>query len=301
MLAAFPMRYPAFPMRYPAFRLSMARGIQRRTLSSDASELIVRRPTGELEGIVELSMNRPKARNALSKNLVSLMEDAIEEIKFDKTARVVVLRSENAGMFCAGADLKERSQMTEDEVGPFVAKLRGLVASFTNLPMPVIAAIDGAALGGGLEMALACDMRVAGDSAKIGLVETKLAIIPGAGGTQNLPRIIGPAKAKEMIFSAKIIEGTEAYDIGIVNKVVPQNETGDAAALAAVEMAKDIIPNGPVAVKMAKLAINKGLEVPLDSGLQFEQTCYAQIIPTKDRLEGLASFREKRKPVYKGE
>lgn len=265
------------------------------------AELVIRRHTGENQGIVELSMNRPKARNALGKNLVSLMEQAVSELKFDKACRVVVIRSENPGMFCAGADLKERAQMPVEEVGPFVAKLRGLVSSISELPMPVIAAIDGAALGGGLEMALACDMRVAADSAKMGLVETKLAIIPGAGGTQRLPRLVGPAVAKELIFTARVIDGGEAARLGMVNRSVAQGEAGDAAAASALELAKEIIPNGPIGVQMAKLSVSKGLEVPLESGLAFEQTCYAQVIPTKDRIEGLTAFREKRKPEYKGE
>jgi len=273
------------------------------SFSSDtpSEELVIRRHTDDLAGIVELSMNRPKARNALGKNLVAMLGDALSEISFDKDVRAVILRSENAGMFCAGADLKERSQMSPEEVGPFVSKLRGLVTSFAELPMPVIAAIDGAALGGGLEVALACDMRVCSDTAKIGLVETKLAIIPGAGGTQRLPRLVGPAIAKELIYTAKIMDGTEAAQLGVVNRSVPQNEEGNAAAQAALELAKKIIPNGPIGVKMAKAAINKGLEVPLESGLAFEQACYAQVIPTKDRLEGLAAFREKRTPEYKGE
>jgi len=191
--------------------------------------------------------------------------------------------------------------MPPEEVGPFVARLRGLVSSISDMPMPVIAAIDGAALGGGLEMALACDLRVASSEAKMGLVETRLAIIPGAGGTQRLPRLVGPAIAKELIFTARVIDGEEAGRIGLVNKAVPQNDDGDAATSAALALAQEIIPNGPIGVQMGKLAINKGLEVPLESGLAFEQGCYAQVIPTKDRLEGLAAFREKRKPQYTGE
>mmetsp|Transcript_17670 Transcript_17670/g.26475 ORF Transcript_17670/g.26475 Transcript_17670/m.26475 type:complete len:288 (-) Transcript_17670:180-1043(-) len=272
-----------------------------RFFSSEASDLIVRRHGGELQGIVELSLNRPKARNAMSKNLVACLEDALQEVKFDKDVRAVILRSENPGMFCAGADLKERATMAEHEVAPFVAKLRGLTMGLYSLPMPVIAAIDGPALGGGLEMALSCDLRVAADSAKMGLVETKLAIIPGAGGTQYLPRIVGPAKAKELIFSAAIVQGSEAVTFGLVDKSVPQNDEGDAAVVAACELAKLILANGPVAVKMAKAAINHGIEVPLATGMQFESAYYAQVIPTKDRLEGLAAFREKRKPSYKGE
>eukprot|EP00467_Chlorarachnion_reptans_P003058 CAMPEP_0114519580 /NCGR_PEP_ID=MMETSP0109-20121206/19091_1 /TAXON_ID=29199 /ORGANISM="Chlorarachnion reptans, Strain CCCM449" /LENGTH=298 /DNA_ID=CAMNT_0001700353 /DNA_START=78 /DNA_END=974 /DNA_ORIENTATION=+ len=275
--------------------------VGRRHFSAEvADELLVRRCEGDYAGIVELSMNRPKARNALSKNLVDRMEETLAEIEFDTSVRAVILRSATAGMFCAGADLKERAKMAPEEVGPFVAKLRRLVSSFANVSVPVIAAIDGAALGGGLEIALACDMRVASDNAKMGLVETKLAIIPGAGGTQRLPRLVGPAIAKELVFTAKIINGSEAKDIGLVNAAVEQNENGDAAAGAALEMAKSIVPNGPIGVRMAKVAISKGIETSLETGLAIEQACYAQVIPTEDRLEGLAAFREKRTPQYKG-
>ncbi|KRT80120.1 hypothetical protein AMK59_6382, partial [Oryctes borbonicus] len=172
--------------------------------------------------------------------------------------------------------------------------------SIHHLSIPVIAALDGSALGGGLEMALACDLRVASTNCKMGLVETKLAIIPGAGGTQRLPRLINPAIAKELIFTARIFNGREAKEMGIVNHAVDQNATNDAAYLKSLDIAREIIPNGPVGVKMAKAAINRGLEVDLATGLSFEEACYAQVIPTKDRLEGLAAFREKRSPKYIG-
>ena len=149
-------------------------------------------------------------------------------------------------------------------------------------------------------MALACDIRVASDNSKMGLVETKLAIIPGAGGTQRLPRIIGPSMAKELIFTARVVGGNEAAKIGLVNHVVTQNDTGDAAYHRAIDLAREILPNGPVGVKMAKLAINKGIEVDIGTALAIEEGCYAQVIPTKDRLEGLQAFKEKRKPVYTG-
>lgn len=167
--------------------------------------------------------------------------------------------------------------------------------------MPVIAAIDGAALGGGLEMALAGDIRTAASNVKMGLVETRLAIIPGAGGTQRLPRILSPALAKELIFTARIFDGNEAKKMGIINHVVEQNDKNDAAYQKALEIAQEIIPNGPIGVRMAKLAINKGLQVDLSTGYAIEEVCYAQVIPTKDRLEGLKAFIEKRKPNYKGE
>lgn len=167
--------------------------------------------------------------------------------------------------------------------------------------MPVIAACDGAALGGGLELALACDLRTVASSIKMGLVETRLAIMPGAGGTQRLPRIISPALAKELIFTARVFSGEEAAKMGIVNASVTQNENHDAAFLKALKLAEEILPNGPMGIKMAKRAINKGSQVDLSTGYAIEEDCYSQLIGTKDRIEGLAAFNEKRKPTYIGE
>ncbi|XP_025938701.1 methylglutaconyl-CoA hydratase, mitochondrial isoform X1 [Apteryx rowi] len=200
-----------------------------------------------------------------------------------------------------GADLKERAKMHSSEVSSFVSKARATINEMANLPVPTIAAIDGTALGGGLELALACDIRVAASSAKMGLVETKLAIIPGAGGTQRLPRTIGVSLAKELIFSARIVDGEEAKSIGLISHVVEQNEAGDAAYRRALALAREFLPQGPLAMRVAKLAINQGMEVDLVTGLAIEEACYAQTIPTKDRIEGLLAFKEKRPPRYKGE
>jgi len=266
-----------------------------------SKDLVVERLEGENAGIVVFGINRPKAMNALSKNLVTEMEAAVNAVKFDKSVRVLVLRSHAKGAFCAGADLKERAKMTPDEVGPFVARGREIIGAWEKLPMPVIAALDGVALGGGLEMALACDLRVASSDARMGLTETRLAIIPGGGGTQRLPRVIGPARARELIYTARVLKGQEAAELGLVNHCVEQNSDGDAAYQRSLQLAREILPNGPVGVAMAKVAINKGSEVDLASGLGFEEACYAQVIPTKDRIEALTAFREKRKPVFKGE
>ncbi|KAK6643007.1 hypothetical protein RUM43_004510 [Polyplax serrata] len=253
------------------------------------------------KGVVELGLNNSARKNAFSRNLVGSLSQAIRSVKHDKSVRVVIIRSMVPKVFCAGADLKERAELTPSEVGQFVSDLRSLMTDIENLEVPVLAALDGVALGGGLELALACDIRTASSSAKLGLVETKLAIIPGAGGTQRLPRLIGSSKAKELIFTAKILDGLEAYNYGIVNHVVKQNDDGTAAYEKALEIAQEIIPNGPVGVRMAKVAINEGLKVGLQSGLKIEEACYAQIIPTKDRIEGLKAFAEKRAPVYIGE
>ncbi|XP_023597890.1 methylglutaconyl-CoA hydratase, mitochondrial isoform X6 [Trichechus manatus latirostris] len=218
------------------------------------------------------------------------------EVNAENELRVRYLEEENRG-----ADLKERVKMHSSEVGPFVSKIRAVVNDIANLPVPTIAAIDGLALGGGLELALACDVRVAASCAKMGLVETKLAIIPGAGGTQRLPRAIGMSLAKELIFSARVLDGQEAKAIGLISHVLEQNKEGDAAYRKALDLAREFLPQGPVAMRVAKLAINQGMEVDLVTGLAIEEACYAQTIPTKDRLEGLLAFKEKRPPRYKGE
>ncbi|XP_036334037.1 methylglutaconyl-CoA hydratase, mitochondrial [Rhagoletis pomonella] len=271
------------------------------TADTGKEEILVERLGGERKGITVISLNRPQAKNSFSRSLVKAFENVLDELEHDNGSRCVILRSASPGIFCAGADLKERKTMTQEEATEFVTNLRELLMSLEQLPMPSIAALDGAAIGGGLEMALACDMRTASEDTKMGLVETRLAIIPGAGGTQRLPRILSPALAKELIFTSRVLNGKEAKELGIVNHVVPQNETKDAAYLKALEIAEEILPNGPVGVRMAKLAIDKGMQVDLNTGYSIEEICYSQVLPTKDRLEGLQAFAEKRKPVYKGE
>uniref|UniRef100_A0A452SHM0 AU RNA binding methylglutaconyl-CoA hydratase n=1 Tax=Ursus americanus TaxID=9643 RepID=A0A452SHM0_URSAM len=256
-------------------------------------ELRVRYLEEENRGIVVLGINRAYAKNSFSKNLIKMLSKAVDALKSDKKVRTIIVRSEVPGIFCAGADLKERVKMNPSEVGPFVSKIRAVINEIANLPVPTIAAIDGLALGGGLELALACDIRVAASSAKMGLVETKLAIIPGGGGTQRLPRAIGMSLAKELIFSARVLDGQEAKAVGLISHVLEQNQEGDAAYCKALDLAREFLPQGPVAMRVAKLAINQGMEV---SALILEFT-----IPTKDRLEGLLAFKEKRSPRYKGE
>lgn len=246
-------------------------------------------------GIAILKLNRPASRNALSVRLVNEFREALTEIRLSSESRVLIIESAVPGAFCSGADLKERATMTPPQVTQFLYTLRKAYRELETLPIPTIAAMDGPAFGGGLEMALSCDIRVAGPNAKMGLTETKLAIIPGAGGTQRLPRLIGIPKAKELIFTAQILDSMKAHEYGIVNHVDIQS-----ASTKAMEIAQSILPQGPVAIRMAKLAIDRGAAVDIDSGLEMEQAYYAQVIPTKDRLEGLQAFREKRKPVYNG-
>uniref|UniRef100_A0A1I8AFJ7 Methylglutaconyl-CoA hydratase, mitochondrial n=1 Tax=Steinernema glaseri TaxID=37863 RepID=A0A1I8AFJ7_9BILA len=265
--------------------------------STQAAPLTIDKLKDECKGIVVIRLHKPETRNAISKAMLQHLRSSLDDIKFDKDARVLIFKSDVPGAFCSGADLKERRLMPAEDVPKFVDQIRGLVNDVANLPIPVIAAIDGFALGGGLELALACDIRVSTAAAKMGLTETRLAIIPGAGGTQRLSRAIGVALAKEMIFTGRIINGEEALRIGLVSHTV-NSETSFPKAL---EIAKEIIPRGPIAVKLAKIAIDKGSEMDINNGLIVEQQCTAQVVPTKDRLEGLAAFAEKRPPVYKGE
>jgi len=260
-------------------------------------EIRLERLAGPDAGIFLLGLDRPAAKNALGRQLMGEFRQALADLRVDPSVRVVVLHSLVPGVFCAGADLKERAEMSQAEAEAFVQGLRSAFTELEDLPMPVITALEGAAFGGGLELALAADLRVAGTGAKMGLVETALAIIPGAGGTQRLPRLIGASRAKELIFTARRIDAVEAERLGLVDRVAPAGGALDAA----LALAREILPNGPVALRMAKQAVSRGLDMDRDAGLAFEQACYAQVLPTKDRLEGLAAFREKRKPQYRGE
>lgn len=270
--------------------------------ATTTDEVQLQHLTGPDAGIAVIALNRPAAKNSFSLSLVANLTAIVQSLRIETPAvRCVIVRSLVPGVFCAGADLKERARLTPNEVTAFVNSLRSLLCSIERLPMPVIAAIDGVALGGGLEMALACDMRTAAADARMGLVETRLAIIPGAGGTQRLPRILSPALAKELIYTARVFNGSEAAAMGVCNHAVLQNGGGVAAYDRAMELAREILPNGPMGVRMAKQAIDRGVEVDLGTGYAIEEACYAQVIPTADRLEGLRAFAEKRKPVYRGE
>uniref|UniRef100_A0AAV1U5Z0 Enoyl-CoA hydratase n=1 Tax=Peronospora matthiolae TaxID=2874970 RepID=A0AAV1U5Z0_9STRA len=252
---------------------------------------------GNDAGIALFTMDRPEARNALGRQFMAEFRQALEQVRFDSSVRVVVVRSAVPRVFCAGADLKERLRMTPSEAA---ASSRGYRTGFTDLeqlPMPTIAAIEGAALGGGMEIALACDLRIAGAKAILGFPETSLAILPGAGGTQRASRLIGISKAKELIFTSRRLNAEAAKKIGLVDYAVPEGKAYDKA----LEIAREILPNGPVGIRMAKEAIMRGSEVDIASGMAIENACYAQVIPTKDRIEGLVAFKEKRKPQYTGE
>lgn len=251
------------------------------------------------QGVLTLTINRPESLNCFNMPLLETFRDLVSEIVFDTDVKVVIITGSTQGKnaFSAGADLKERAGMTPDQVRLFINTIRDLFTAVEELPKPVIAAVNGYAFGGGLELALACDIRLASDNAVVGLTETSLAVIPGAGGTQRLPRIVGIARAKEMIFRARRITASEGLEMGLFLEVLEQ----DKLLLRAREIALEIAANGPVALGQAKYAINKGAEVSLPMGLAIESNAYAVTIPTKDRIEGLTAFKEKRKPVYTGE
>jgi methylglutaconyl-CoA hydratase len=249
------------------------------------------------DGIVVITLNRPNAANALSIKMLEELKNVIDTCKFDPSVRCLVLTGAGEKAFCAGADLKERAGMEPQMVRKTVSLIRECINNLESLPQPVIAAVNGAAFGGGTELALACDIRVASENAKFGLTETSLGIIPGAGGTQRLPRLVGKGRAKELIFTARRIDAQEAKDIGLVEYVVRPESLFEKA----IEIASQIVRNAPIAVRQAKFAIEKGMDVDLTTGLAIEQNAYEITIPTKDRLEGLQAFKEKRPPVYKGE
>ena len=248
-------------------------------------------------GLMTITLNREHAANSLNRGLLLELGSALGEAAASRQVRSVIITGAGDKAFCAGADLKERKEMDDEDTKRAVSLIKCTINQIEAMPQPVIAAINGAAFGGGLELALACDFRLAADHARFGLTETSLGIIPGAGGTQRLPRLIGIQKAKELIFTAKRITAEEAESLGLILKAVPQDSLmEEARQLAGLMMA-----NGPVAIRQAKKAIRLGMETDLQTGLEIEELAYNETIPTKDRKEGLAAFAEKRKPVFSGE
>ena len=250
----------------------------------------------EENSVATLTLNRPEVMNSFNFAMLHALRDQIESIRFKPETRVVIITAAGEKAFCAGADLKERATLPPEKVKEYIFTIRNLFTSIEQLNKAVIAAVNGVALGGGTELALACDIRIASTSATMGLTETRLAIIPGAGGTQRLPRLVGRGKAKELIFTGQRIGAEEAMRIGLVNQICDPKDLLDECK----KMAAMICEAGPVAIEQAKYAINHGLETDLHTGLAIESNAYWVCIPTEDRLEGLAAFKEKRKPVYKG-
>lgn len=242
-------------------------------------------------------LDRPEVRNALSRAAVRELGRLAREVAEDGEVRAVVLTGNGDRAFCAGADLKERRSMSEDDVRDFLSLYRVAFGAIDVCPKPVVAALDGVAFGGGVELALACDLRVARRGIQLGLTEVSLGIIPGAGGTQRLTQLVGPARAKELVLLAKRIGADEAAALGIVNRVAEEGETALAAALG---LAEGFETSAPIAVAAALEAIDAASMLPLEAGLSVERACYERTLSTEDRLEALAAFKEKRLPRFQG-
>ncbi|WP_156289165.1 enoyl-CoA hydratase [Oceanobacillus salinisoli] len=248
------------------------------------------------ENIAVITLNRPEAANALSKPFLQSLSEKLSQIQKNPSIHCAIITGTGTKAFCAGADLKERKEMSEKQVVEAVQYIGETVTAIENLRMPVIAALNGTAVGGGLELALACDLRIAASHVNLGLPETSLAIIPGAGGTQRLARLIGLGQAKRLIYTAKPITAQEALDIGLVEEIADK----EVLLQTALTLARTIAKNGPIALKQAKIAINKGIETDMSTALTIEHLAYLETIPTLDRQEGLQAFREKRTPSYQG-
>jgi enoyl-CoA hydratase len=248
------------------------------------------------EGVATVTLNRPEALNALSKEAVEEVMQALEDAKKDESARVVVLTGAGEKAFSAGADIKAMIGMNALKARELSLMGERLCAALEDLEKPVIAALNGYALGGGLEVAMACDLRIASENARMGQTEINFGLIPGWGGTQRLTRLIGRTKAKELVFTGKMIDAKTAEQIGIVNIVVPSEEFREAVR----QFALDLASKAPVAIKVAKAVINKGADTNLDSALALEREGFGVVASTEDLQEGVKAFTEKRKPSFKG-
>jgi enoyl-CoA hydratase len=247
------------------------------------------------DGIAVLTVDRQEKLNSLNPQVVEEIGQALLDLEEDQP-RVTIVTGAGEKSFVAGADIAAMSEMSPLEAKRFAELGHTATALLDRSPVPTIAAINGFALGGGLEIALACDIRIAAENALLGSPEVSLGILPGMGGTQRLPRLVGPGIAKEMIFSARRIKAEEARMINLVNRVVPEGE----ALNAAKELAAEIAANGPIAVRFAKAAANKALDVDLISGLEYEADQFALLFGTEDAKEGMGAFVERRKAEFKG-
>lgn len=250
------------------------------------------------DGIAKITINRPEARNALNTQTRTELKQVLDDVAADNEVRVVIITGAGEGAFCAGADLRELQDKTPLQARKHVGSFsRVVIDTLANLEKPVIAAINGHALGGGLELALACDIIIASENAKLGLPEINIGLMPGGGGTQRLPRRIGLAKAKELIFTGEIINASEAERIGLVNKVVPPDELSNVVN----KMAQKLVAKSPLMLKLAKASINKSEEIGLSEGMAYELEVLSLCFSTLDQKEGIRAFFEKRPPVFKGD
>lgn len=249
------------------------------------------------EGVAWITINRPEVRNAMNSKVRTELKEALKKAEADPEVKAVVITGAG-GNFAAGADLREFAELSPEEMKNWLDQygIQTVAEIITKMGKPVVAAVDGFCLGGGLELAMACDMIIATDRARFGQPEIRVGLIPGGGGTQRLPRLVGPHKAKEYIFTGNIIDASEAERIGLVNMVVPPEQLTEAVE----KLLKRIVDKSPIMLKLAKEAVNAALELPLSKGLEYEKELFLKCWATEDRLEGVRAFLEKRKPVFKG-
>lgn len=248
------------------------------------------------EAIGWMTLNRPHRLNTLTAEMIEEMHSALNDFEADKEIRCIVITGAGEKAFSAGADVTAFTGLTPSTAAEAAAKGQALFTRLERIGKPVIACINGYALGGGLEMASACDFRLASENAELGQPEANLGLIPGWGGTQRLVRLVGLAKAKELIMLAGRISAEEAARIGLVNKVVPRDKLQEETTA----LAKKLADGPPVALKLAKEALNLGTQVPLDIGLKLEAEAFGIVLSTKDVMEGVSAFMSKRKPEFKG-
>ena len=246
--------------------------------------------------VVTIMLNRPKALNALSIALLAELQDALQDAEGDEDVHVIVITGVGDRAFCAGANISEMQELSPVEARNFSLLGQELTRYMERIRKPIIAKINGFCLGGGQEVAMACDFRIACDKAGFGQPEVNLAIIPGFGGTQRLTRLVGKTKALEIDMLGDQIDASEAYRLGLVNKVVPAEELDKAAD----EFIQKLLSKSSVVLGIIKLAVNKGIEMDLDRALYYEAECFGSALATEDSKEGLKAFQEKRKPGFKG-
>lgn len=245
-------------------------------------------------GIGVITLNRPQALNALNYALLQELDSLLDRIAGDDTVKTVIITGAGEKAFVAGADITEMLPLSAIEGRNWAKSGQKVFNKLENLPQPVIAAVNGFALGGGCELAMACDLRIAADNARFGQPEVTLGIVPGFAGTQRLPRLVGKGRAKELIFTGDMIDAAEAYRIGLVNKVTASSELMAAARA----LAEKIMSRAGIAVRLSKAAVNEGMDMDLESGIAYEAEVFGLCFATQDQKEGMTAFVEKRKARF---